>query len=170
MNKRTDEKIEEFTLLDYDSLKFQWLVKVCGDSIQSIHKADPAANSTPNGMLYVPSKPRGAAFGFYSCATNPKHPGSPGYSEDLRLLVDNHALGDTLSTPSISLKAMSFSKVFHARGSDGWSYHLQYTRPWIRELLRKIAFGSVMENDPVDFFERLMSVVSINRPQWIEPT
>lgn len=111
--------------------------------------------------------PARTPMAFFSSCPLDSVPTAPDYSKDLQILIDGRVLGDRTGKPKIRFRKSFFSREFNARLDDGWVFEVHYAAPWFREFFRKLSLGGTPEYDPVDFLERLVEIVRVNRPEWL---
>lgn len=103
---------------------------------------------------------------YLSCEFDDAH-GTPDYYRNLILMIDGKLLGDGFSVPRISWSRGLFYGVFKVVLEDGWSFESRYRRPLLRELWWRLNVGGTLDEQPVDFIEKMVAIVSEARPKWI---
>jgi hypothetical protein len=106
-------------------------------------------------------------LGFMSAVWDQNRPEVPNYGEHLLVLVNDRLLGDGYALPSFEFKSEFLTRHLAVSASDGWEFDIRYSKPWFRELFRKINAGGTLESDPVDFTECVIEAISFNRPAWV---
>jgi hypothetical protein len=103
---------------------------------------------------------------YLSCEFDEAH-GAPDYYRNLILMIDGKLMGDGFSVPTISWSRGFFHGIFKVVLEDGWSFESRYRRPFLRELWWRLNVGGTLDEQPVDFIEKVVSIVSEARPQWL---
>lgn len=158
-----------FLLRDYATLKRYWRVSTREGAVVRVQEAEKAPGDAVHGILerwHLAGREAIMAFMSADCVEGAAR--APDYSKSLLILVNERLLGDGLMRPKLKFEQGFFERDITVQAADGWRFHAQYTAPWLREIVRKLNLAGTLEYDPVDFIERLVEIVSIHRPQWIE--
>jgi len=160
--------VYSLVLTDYTTLKHCWLVTVEGDHVLGVERQHAVQGSHSSGMFsWFQNSGAVVRSGFFSLARHDEVPAAPGYSKNLRVLINDRVFGDGLFCPIMSLEKSMLSSSFNLVASDGWKVRVSYRTPFFREILRRMDVGGTLEYQPVDYFQGLVEFVSCNRPQWI---
>ncbi|AWH30914.1 hypothetical protein [Stenotrophomonas sp. YAU14A_MKIMI4_1] len=103
---------------------------------------------------------------YLSCEINDAH-GTPDYATNLILMIDGKMMGDGFCAPRISWSRTLFRGSFKVLLDDGWCFESRYRRQVLREMWWRLNVGGTLDDQPVDFIEKLVTIVSETRPQWI---
>jgi hypothetical protein len=157
-----------YLLHDYSKLTRHWRVRCQNDVVVEIREAPREPGDFVNGMIDRRMLGGQAlTLGFLSLSRHESAPGAPGYAQNLIVLVNERLLGDGFATPLVRFRPGFFKRNFTVKASDGWTLHVDYSAPWVRELIRKLNHGNALDYDPADFLERFVEAVAFNRPNWI---
>lgn len=160
-----------FLARDYSTLNQYWRLSAVGGAVTALKKLDHTPGTPVQGMLEVMSLGgRKTTIAFLSKASHQTVPRAPDYSRNLVVLINERLLGDGLAAPHLRFNKGLIARDFSIETDDGWSFHVRYRAPLLREALRRFNLGNTLEYDPVDFVERLIEIVANHRPNWLVPT
>ncbi len=109
-------------------------------------------------------------MGYLSAARRDDVPEAADTAKHMLIIVNERLLGDGLATPRLRFQQGFFERDISVEADDGWNFHTHYKAPWLREMIRKLTVGNMVDSCPVDFVERLIETVRFNRPHWlVEP-
>jgi hypothetical protein len=157
-----------YLLHDYSKLTRYWRVRCQGGAVVEIKEAHREPGESVNGMLDRRTRAgRALTLGFLSLSRHASAPGAPGYAQNLIVLINERVLGDGFATPHLRFRSGFFRRDFTVQAADGWTFRVDYSAPFVRESIRRLVHGDTLEYDPADFIERLVEVVTFNRPEWV---